>query len=53
MSCQELARSAFKALRFHLEEQVEHWERKFDIKTSLKVRCLHRVTPRSEASYFV
>lgn len=38
MSCQELAHSAFKALRSHLEEGLEHWDRKFDVKTKLKVR---------------
>jgi DNA-binding LacI/PurR family transcriptional regulator len=39
MSCQDLARSAFKALRSHMEEGVEHWQCKFDVKTRLKVRA--------------
>lgn len=58
MSCQELARSGFKALGFHLEEEVEYWERKFDINTSLKVRVstalprgVKRVTSVSKEDY--
>ena len=39
MSCQELAHCAFKALRSHLEDGVEHWQDRFDVKTRLKVRA--------------
>jgi len=38
MSCQQLANSAFRALRSHLEDGFEHWPRNLDVTTSLTVR---------------
>ena len=38
MSCQQLANSAFRALRSHLEDGFEHWPRNLDVTTTLTVR---------------
>jgi LacI family transcriptional regulator len=38
MSCQELAHSAFRALRSHLEDGFEHWPRGLDVTTRLTIR---------------
>ncbi|HEY5055354.1 MAG TPA: LacI family DNA-binding transcriptional regulator [Acidobacteriaceae bacterium] len=38
MSCQQLAHSAFRALRSHLEDGFEHWPRSLDVTTTLTVR---------------
>ena len=38
MSCQELARSAFRALRSHLEDGFENWPRNLDVTTRLTIR---------------
>jgi DNA-binding LacI/PurR family transcriptional regulator len=38
MSCQELAHSAFKALRSYLEEDGKHWDRQLTVETKLKIR---------------